>query len=812
MVPRRPISLLATALALTGCLAAVPLPAFADISRIGTYLEVGSGAIGQMHPDVAYSDKDSAYLVVWGDGAGGSDRPAYAQLVSGSGSLIGAKLELTDCGGELYGQRPRVVYTSGSTDDVFVVVYREWCSGSVNIWVHLVRYSSGGAVSVSRTSIRSTGTANGIVYNPQRKDLVVVWEELASATGYDAVGRAIKLTRNDSGVVTGVETPLAPVIPIGQLPYAQGLPRIALDPGSQSYLIAFQGEDPSTGGNALMLRTLDAATDALSPLSFAAQGGYNVECDVVYLPEVDQFLVTWRQGFDIVGRRFTPVSGAAASSTYPLIARPGTDGASGAGYDVSVNRGMVAGMNSDYKVWASEFSSSGAWVATFQGALAPATEPGGGTFFPQITATDAGVLALTYGIDYTRVYLERFAADGSGGGGGGGEEPSATLSVTSLVADKAFPITEGTSVTFTATATGGSTPYTYKFVTYNSSTGWQVTQDYSALNQLTYFPAAGTNAVQVWVRNAGSSSAYDAYLSSGFFTVNGSAPVITSFTADKTFPQPVNTLVTFTATVAGGISPQYEFWKYNVSTGWTLGQAYSGTNTFSYYPDTGTNAVQVWVRNTGSANAYDTYASSGLFEITGTESVVVTSLTADKTFPQPVNTSVTFTATASGGTNPLQYKFWAYNSNTGWTVGQDWTGMSTFTYFPAEGTNAVQVWVRSNGSSASYEAYKSSGLFMITSLNAPTSVTLTSHQSFPVAFNTLVSFTAAAVGGTDVQYQFWTYHTSTGWTIAQAYGALTTFGYYPQAGTNAVQVWVRNSGSSAAWEAWASSGYFTVNP
>ena len=85
--------------------------------------------------------------MAWGDGAGGSQRPAYVQLVAANGTKIGSQLQLTSCGGELYGQRPRVAYTSGTTDDVFVVFYREWCSGTVNLWLHLVKYSSGGAVS-----------------------------------------------------------------------------------------------------------------------------------------------------------------------------------------------------------------------------------------------------------------------------------------------------------------------------------------------------------------------------------------------------------------------------------------------------------------------------------------------------------------------------------------------------------------------------------------------------------------------------------------------------------------------------------------
>lgn len=413
----------------------------ADISRVGTYLQVGSGAIGEMHPDVAYSDKSNAYLVVWGDGGGGGTRPAYAQLVSAGGALVGARLQLTSCGGELYGQRPRVAYSAGSTDDVFVVIYREWCSKTVNIWAHIVRYSASGAVSGGRVSIRNTGVPGGIVYNAARKEFVGVWEELVSGTGYDVVGRVITLARDGGGAVTGFGS-LPAAIAIGVYSKTQGRPRIALDPTSQSYFIAFQGENPSTGANAMMYRTLDAASGALSGLLYAAQGGYNVESSVVFLPEVSQFLVTWRQGTDVVGRRFAPVTGAPVSTTYPLIARPGTDGATGAGYDPSVDVGMVAGMNSDYYVWASEFSSTGAHVSTFIGSTAPPSIPGGGTFFPQVAPTGSGNFGLAYGIDYKRVYLERFA--GAGGTPPPPPPPTCSVSVT------------GSSASFTAAGGIGS--------------------------------------------------------------------------------------------------------------------------------------------------------------------------------------------------------------------------------------------------------------------------------------------------------------------------------------------------------------------
>ena len=85
----------------------------------------------------------------------------------------------------------------------------------------------------------------------------------------------------------------------------------------------------------------------------------------------------------------------------------------------------------------------------------------------------------------------------------------------SLVANRTFPVAAGTPVTWTAAATGGSGPYTFKFYVFNGST-WTLGQDWSASNSWTWTPpAAGSYTIQVWVRNAGSSAAFDTWGSVG---------------------------------------------------------------------------------------------------------------------------------------------------------------------------------------------------------------------------------------------------------------------------------------------------------
>jgi hypothetical protein len=59
---------------------------------------------------------------------------------------------------------------------------------------------------------------------------------------------------------------------------------------------------------------------------------------------------------------------------------------------------------------------------------------------------------------------------------------------------------------------------------------------------------------------------------------------------------------------------------------------------------------------------------------------------------------VTFTATASGGTAPYQYKWWVFDGAT-WILTRNWSASNTYAWTPGE-VNAnyqVGVWVRSLG-------------------------------------------------------------------------------------------------------------------
>jgi cell wall-associated protease len=110
--------------------------------------------------------------------------------------------------------------------------------------------------------------------------------------------------------------------------------------------------------------------------------------------------------------------------------------------------------------------------------------------------------------------------------------------------------------------------------------------------------------------------------------------------------------------------------------------------------------VGVWVRSAGATADAAEATLSIPFGITGTLATL-TSLTADKTAPQPVGTTITFTATASGGVTPYQTKWWLWNGTT-WSLLRDWATGTSFAWTPtvANPNYLVGVWVRSAGATA----------------------------------------------------------------------------------------------------------------
>lgn len=248
-----------------------------------------------------------------------------------------------------------------------------------------------------------------------------------------------------------------------------------------------------------------------------------------------------------------------------------------------------------------------------------------------------------------------------------------------LMSNVSSPQNKGNVVTFTAEASGGTESYEFQFRRYFGGT-WTVVQEYSSLDRWVWDTGnsgVGVYTIQVRVRNAGSSKAYEIQQSM-MYTIKLPAVADLRVAADLQSPQVRGAKVLFTGEgVSGSGSYEYEF-RLKAAGAWTVVRPYGIGNTWMW--DTtdaaaGPYTVQVRVRNTGAQNNYDV-AKSLPFTINLPPITAVT-LTPDVVGPAVRGTAVTFTAEGMGGTGNCEYEF-RVNSGGVSTVVQNYSAVNTW--------------------------------------------------------------------------------------------------------------------------------------
>jgi hypothetical protein len=126
--------------------------------------------------------------------------------------------------------------------------------------------------------------------------------------------------------------------------------------------------------------------------------------------------------------------------------------------------------------------------------------------------------------------------------------------------------------------------------------------------------------------------------------------------------------------------------------------------------------------------------------------LTVTGISANKMSPQPAGATISFAATASGGTTPYQFKWWILNGSTS-TVGRQWSTSNTFSWTPTSPstTYRVRVWARNASSTADQPDNPGAVLDMAFVITAATNLAPTVNAG---ADKTITLPSAATLAGT----------------------------------------------------------------
>jgi cell wall-associated protease len=275
---------------------------------------------------------------------------------------------------------------------------------------------------------------------------------------------------------------------------------------------------------------------------------------------------------------------------------------------------------------------------------------------------------------------------------------AATVSELRLWADRQAPQPDHTTIRWTASAVGGKTPYSYKWWVYDGS--WRVVQEWTKnATSYTWTPLVPRSIyqVRVWVRSAGSTSDVAERVASMSFPIQQAVAGL-ALVSDKPSPQPAGRPITWNGTTTAGAAPvSFKWWVSDGAT-WTVLRDWSTSGSFTWTPSAANQkySVRVGARGAGLSGEPEqtkTVAYPIQPALTGL------SLQPDRPAPQPVGTSITWRAAATGGVAPYSYRWVLLDGSTA-TQLQNWSTKDTLTWTPASaGANySVRVLARSAGS------------------------------------------------------------------------------------------------------------------
>lgn len=251
------------------------------------------------------------------------------------------------------------------------------------------------------------------------------------------------------------------------------------------------------------------------------------------------------------------------------------------------------------------------------------------------------------------------------------EATSTSLLISSFTSDLKSPQEKGTTIKLAAKAQGGSGTLQYSFVV-KLNDYYREIKAYSTSNTVSWKPEyIGNYIVYAVVKDSTGKMKISPM---NYEIKEVSAPVITSFTADKKSPQSSGTEVKLTANATGKGTLQYKFLVKNSAGEWNVIRDYGTSNTTIWKTGAvGDKTLYVDVKN----SAGKVVRKEMSYKVTS--QLKINSFTADKQSPQLSGTSIKLKASATG-TGKLQYKFLIKDSAGNWYVLKDYSTANETTW------------------------------------------------------------------------------------------------------------------------------------
>jgi len=382
-----------------------------------------------------------------------------------------------------------------------------------------------------------------------------------------------------------------------------------------------------------------------------------------------------------------------------------------------------------------------------------------------------------------------------------------------------------TTMVWTASQSGGTGALVYKwFISPDGGTSWTAAGPWAPSNQLTWTPtvANANYRVAVWAKRASNVADSGEASTESAFAITERAVGSVTLTSNVASPQPVSTAIVWTAAQNGGTGAIVFKWFVSNDGGasWTATGPWAASNQLAWTPTVASAnyRVAVWAKRASNAADSGEASAEGAFVIAERPVASVT-LTSNLASPQAVSTAIVWTATQSGGTGALVYKwFISDDGGTSWTATGPFGTSNQLAWAPtvANANYRVAVWVKRASNDADSAEAASDQAFAITPPpSGPVSaVLLAANLAAPQPASTSIVFTATAIGGDGNHVYKWFVFDGTNWTAAAPWSSSAQLTWTPTSvnPNYRIAVWVKRASNPVDDAEAAAESAFAIRP